>query len=301
MTAPDRFMYGAVDLSQVKTQAEARDTPAGEIPALAEITAANLEAAVLHRSTQVPVVVLVGTPRSPDSEQLKADLEALAQQSQRAFLVGYVDADRAPEVAQAFGIQGLPTVVAVAAGRPITSFEGGQPFEALKQWTDALVAQVGGQLSGLSSEIEGEAPEQGEMSELDYAIAVAAQGQWEQAEQIFAALAQGGAQGGVKGTQSAQPQKAQGSQASRAAAYRDLIARVRAASEKEGQEQDALARADQKALAGHAEEAFDLLLSLLSTERKEEAKARLLELFGLFEPADGAVAAARTRLASALF
>ncbi|MDK8451253.1 tetratricopeptide repeat protein [Corynebacterium mastitidis] len=282
MTAPDRFMYGAVDLSQVKASAEERDTPAGQIPALTEVTAANLESAVLRRSTHVPVVVLVGTARSPESEQLKADLEALATESRRGFLVGYVDADRAPEVAQVFGVQALPTVVAVAAGRPVTSFEGGQPLEALRQWTDALVAQVGGQLAGLDEEPgDAEAAEAAggtenpeEPSELDYAIALAARGQVEQAEQLFAALA---------------PQEP------RAAAYLDLLARLREEPE------EPLRAADEAMLAGRSEEAFDHLLGLLPTERRDAARTRLLELFRLREAADPEVAAARTRLASALF
>lgn len=276
MTAPDRFMYGAVDLSQVTASAEARDTPAGQIPALTEVTAANLESAVLRRSTQVPVVVLVGTARSPESERLKADLEALATESRRGFLVGYVDADRAREVAQVFGVQALPTVVAVAAGRPVTSFEGGQPLEALRQWTDALVAQVGGQLAGLGEEPEDadatENPEQ--PSELDYVIALAARGQADQAEQLFTALA---------------PQEP------RAAAYLDLLARLREEPE------DPLRAADEAMLAGRAEEAFDHLLGLLPTEHRDAARTRLLELFRLRDAADPEVASARTRLASALF
>ncbi|MEJ4099850.1 tetratricopeptide repeat protein [Corynebacterium mastitidis] len=282
MTAPDRFMYGAVDLSQVTASAEARDTPAGQIPALTEVTAANLESAVLRRSTQVPVVVLVGTARSPESERLKADLEALSTESRRGFLVGYVDADRAPEVAQVFGVQALPTVVAVAAGRPVTSFEGGQPLEALRQWTDALVAQVGGQLAGLGEEpgdaeaLEArEATENPEQpSELDYAIALAARGQADQAEQLFTALA---------------PQEP------RAAAYLDLLARLRE------EQEDPLRAADEAMLAGRAEEAFDHLLGLLPTEHRDAARTRLLELFRLRDAADPEVASARTRLASALF
>ncbi|MGV0436429.1 tetratricopeptide repeat protein [Corynebacterium mastitidis] len=241
MTAPDRFMYGAVDLSQVKASAEERDTPAGQIPALTEVTAANLESAVLRRSTHVPVVVLVGTARSPESEQLKADLEALATESRRGFLVGYVDADRAPEVAQV----------------------GGQLAGLDEEPGDAEAAEAAGGT---------ENPE--EPSELDYAIALAARGQVEQAEQLFAALA---------------PQEP------RAAAYLDLLARLREEPE------DPLRAADEAMLAGRSEEAFDHLLGLLPTERRDAARTRLLELFRLREAADPEVAAARTRLASALF
>lgn len=65
--------------------------------------------------------------------------------------------------------------------------------------------------------------------------------------------------------------------------------------------EDPLRAADEAMLAGRAEEAFDHLLGLLPTERRDAARTRLLELFRLREAADPEVAAARTRLASALF
>ena len=63
-----------------------------------------------------------------------------------------MDADATPQVAQAFGVKNLPTVVALGAGQPLTNFEGAQPLDALKQWVDALVQNVGPQLKGLQSD-----------------------------------------------------------------------------------------------------------------------------------------------------
>ncbi|MBC3186213.1 tetratricopeptide repeat protein [Corynebacterium sp. zg-331] len=279
-------MYGAVDLGRVKEAAQAKEASGAGIPALTEVTAANLEEAVLQRSTQVPVVVLVGTGRSPESEDLKADLAALAEESRRAFLVGYVDADRAPEVAQVFGVQVLPTVVAVAAGRPVTSFEGGQPRQALQQWTDALVTQVGGQLTGLAEGGGDDAPEASdEHTEFEVAVDLAARGHDAQAGEIFERLAQE-------------------EQNDRAAAYLALFRRLaanRAAWETSEGDEATVALADEHAWAGRLGEAFDLVLGLVSTGDKERGRKRLLELLRLCDPADPVVTAARTRLASALF
>ncbi|QYH19866.1 tetratricopeptide repeat protein [Corynebacterium aquatimens] len=57
--------------------------------------------------------------------------------------------------------------------------------------------------------------------------------------------------------------------------------------------------ADVEVLSGDPEGAFARLLPLVKAE--PAAKARLLELFTLFEPGDTRVKAARTQLASALF
>ena len=126
------------------------------------MTEANFDQDVVRRSTEVPVVVLIGTARSTQSEQLKTDLADLATQGNLSFLVAYVDADATPQVAQAFGVKNLPTVVALGAGQPLTNFEGAQPKEALKQWVDTLVQNVGPQLKGLQGNEASEQPQEEE-------------------------------------------------------------------------------------------------------------------------------------------
>src|SRR5690625_6522070 len=44
------------------------------------------------------------------------------------------------------------SVVAIGAGQPLTNFEGAQPKEALQQWVDALVEQIGLKLKGLDAQ-----------------------------------------------------------------------------------------------------------------------------------------------------
>ena len=73
-------MAGAVDLSALKQRTASPsegDGGAGK-PSGVEITEANIEAEVLVRSSQLPVVVLLWSPRSEASAQLGDVLAQLA-------------------------------------------------------------------------------------------------------------------------------------------------------------------------------------------------------------------------------
>ena len=76
-------MAGAVDLSALKQRAAAASEgsppgPASGKPNAVEITEANFEAEVLARSNEVPVVVVLWSPRSDASIQLADTLAGLA-------------------------------------------------------------------------------------------------------------------------------------------------------------------------------------------------------------------------------
>lgn len=319
MTTPDRFSAGALDLSQLKARAEARNqAPAqgqaameqsaqpGTVAPVITVTQDNLEADVLRRSIEIPVVVLVGSARSEDSEQLRKDLETLSRQANLSFVFGYVDADAVPDIAQMMGVSGLPTVLALAAGRPVTNFQGGQPMEALQQWTASLVEAVGSQLQGLPEGTvmadETPAPEPQEppsdprfdaateaLNSGDFAAAISAY------DDILAA----------------EPKNAEAKQARDTAR---LLARLNeneaagdpvAAADAAPEDLDkAYAAADQEVAAGNPEAAFTRLIDQLTRtggEEKTAVRDRLVELFSMFEAADPRVLDARRRMASALY
>lgn len=159
-TPPSRFVSGAVDLGAVKAQADQRakaeeQAASGQaVATTATVTMESFEADLVVRSTQAPVITLLGSARAESSEQLRKDLEELAaaQASQPEgvqWLLRYVDVDATPEIAQAFRAQAIPTVIALAAGRPLTQFEGAQPREQLEQFVAAVVNAVDGKLAGL--------------------------------------------------------------------------------------------------------------------------------------------------------
>ena len=287
MTGP-QYQAGAVDLSALKQTAEPAASEGGAFEPVITATEANIENDVLRASAKVPVIVHVGTQRSPDSVSLKAALEDLAR-GQRAFRVAYVDADATPAVAQMFGVRVLPTVVAIAAGRPVTSFEGNQPDGQLRQWVDALVSNVGSQLQGLGEEA-GEQPAHD--PRLDAAPEALNRNDFDTATKLYDELL------------ADDPKNADIKQArATIGVLRRLATRgndpVAEADADAGDVDKQLAAADAEVAAGAPKKAFARLLPLVKAH--PEAKERLLELFGLFEASDPRVIEARTKLASALF
>ena len=277
MTNP-QFTGGAIDLGAL---AERNDEAQAGFEPFITVTEANVEKGVFERSMQIPVVLLIGTPRSPDSESLKAQFKKLSA-GQRAFMVGYVDADSTPQVAQAMGVRVLPTVVALAGGRPVANFEGNQPADELEQWVGALVSQVGPQLQGL---VDDNAPEQEDADpRLDRATEALNAGDFDAATAIYDEIL------------ADDPTNADIKQAKATVA---VLKRVQGQGEPEDGVEKLLWLADKEFVAGDPEAAFDRLLEHVKAEPR--AKERLLELLTLLEPGDPRVIAARTRLASALF
>ncbi|MDK7883741.1 tetratricopeptide repeat protein [Corynebacterium striatum] len=295
MTGP--YVGGALDLGALKKAEAPNDAPAG-IAAFFEVTEENFEAELIRRSAEVPVIALIGSPRSPASEQLKADLKSLAEAGNLSFIVGYINADVVPQVAQVFGVQNLPTTVAIAAGQPVTNFEGAQPKDALEQWTGTLVEKLGPQLRGLSG---GEAQEESEAPDSRLHVAEEAMNRGD----FDAAIAQ------YDEILASEPDNVEIKQARNTTV---LLKRLDPANRSEdpvaaadAEPQDVakqLDAADAEVVAGTPEKAFDRLIEGMKRtagDEKQTLKDRLLELFGLFESSDPRVLKARTQLASALY
>ena len=305
-SANNAYVGGALDLSQVKARAEARQkaqespqTTAGGIQPFFTVTEANFDQDVVRRSTEVPVIVLIGTARSTQSEQLKTDLQGLAAQGNRSFLVAYVDADATPQVAQAFGVKNLPTVVALGAGQPLTNFEGAQPLDALKQWVDALVQNVGPQLKGLQSDAgEPQTQEEEEDPRLQEAEGFLNAGDFDGALKVYNSILEAEPENVIK---QARDTTVLLKRLDPANQTEDPIA---AAEGDKGDVDKQMRAADAEVVAGAPEKAFDRLIETMKAtagDEKARVRERLLELFGLFEGNDPRVMEARTKLASALY
>ena len=98
---------------------------------------------------QVPVIVLIGAAGAADSVRLRQELSAMAQQAGLEWILAWVDADTHPQLAQAFGVQALPTVTAVAMGSPIGMFVGEKTRDWLDQWIAQVLQATAGRLTGL--------------------------------------------------------------------------------------------------------------------------------------------------------
>lgn len=294
-------MSGAVDLSALKQRAQepASGEPSAGGEWTVEVTEANLESEVLAQSNRVPVIVLLGSPRSEASAALAATLGDLVAEDRGTWALARVNVDTNPQIAQVFGVQAVPTVVAVAAGRPLTSFTGPQPADQLRRWLDSILDAVAGKLPDAPVSDDEDTEEA-----VDPALAAARDaldsGDFEAARTAYQGLLDGGATGAVA--------------AEATAAVRQIAFLIRAT----GQPQDAvltanaapgdidagLAAADVEVLSQQPDSAFDRLVALVrgtSDDDRAKVRARLLELFELFDPADPAVIAGRRKLANALF
>lgn len=100
---------------------------------------ATFQQDVMQRSQDAPVVLDFWAPWCQPCQQLAPILEKLATELAGKFLLAKVNTDEEPQIAQAFGIQSLPTVVAFANGQPVDQFVGMLSEEQIRQWLQPLL------------------------------------------------------------------------------------------------------------------------------------------------------------------
>ena len=280
--------HGAIDLSArgAAPAPEESAAPAGEglhIPLITSTDEAGFQD-VMSTSQAVPVILVMWSSRSLESKPTLAMLEDVTREHAGAFQLVEVDIGKAPQIAQAFQIQAVPTVVALVGGRPVPLFQGSagkdqvvpvvsQILEAAAQMGITARIAVAAEDTVAPIPPEHEAPLAAEEEgRLDEAIAL-----WERVVELNP----------------------------RDEDAKSHLSRVRFAARAYGDHDasDPAARADALFAAGDAQAAFDVLLELLAaTTDAEERDALRLRLLDLFRVAGSSpeVSKARTRLAMLL-
>ncbi|MFT4512433.1 MAG: putative thioredoxin [Planctomycetota bacterium] len=90
------------------------------------ITVASFQQDVVERSMQTPVLLDFWADCEP-CKQLSPVLEKLATDYHGGFVLGRVETHAEQELAEAFGVQGVPFCVLVQQGRPADGFQGVLP------------------------------------------------------------------------------------------------------------------------------------------------------------------------------
>lgn len=106
-----------------------------------DVTIKNFEESVIMGSSRLPVLVDFWSATCQPCKTLTPLLEKLAEEYAGAFLLAKVDVDHNPEIAQAFRIQSVPTVVLLANGQPVDAFTGVKSDAELREF---LTKYVGG-------------------------------------------------------------------------------------------------------------------------------------------------------------
>lgn len=298
-------LAGAVDLSALKERASQKAAPQqGTEPGAAgrrsviDVTEQTFESDVLERSSRVLVIVELSASWAEPSQQLSAVLERLAGRANGKWVLARVDVDANPRIAQAFGVQSIPTVVAIAGGQPLHAFAGAQSEAQIQQWLGELLKAVEGKLPGEPVQ-DGE--EQSAEPPRDPRI-VAAEDALQEGD--FAA-----AEAAYEAILSEEPKNAE---AKAGATHARFYARVQDLTPEAVAVADAnpldlaaqLAAADFEVFSRQEEQAFTRLINLVKTtagDDRARAREHLLELLDLYDPADPKVLNARRNLAAALY
>ena len=99
-----------------------------------DATVANFEADVLQASLVAPVLVDFWAEWCGPCKTLGPILEKLAADYNGAFRLAKVDVDKERELAAAFQIKSIPTVILVKDGQPVDGFPGALPEGQLREF-----------------------------------------------------------------------------------------------------------------------------------------------------------------------
>jgi putative thioredoxin len=278
----------AFDLSSLK-KPTADQLPTVGIP----VTQENLVSDFVSKSKEKVVVLLAWSTRSAQSKEILETLGKLMAADKDAWILGTVDVDSQPQVAQALQIKSVPVAIAIIAEQLLPLFESVPPADQVRLVINKLLelaAQKGvGSTPDGPTEIAMEAEEEAAyaaMEKGDYKAAKISYEAWlkrKPNEQVaIVGLAQVNLMLRIEGL--------------------DPVLTLKNAKDDDLNSQ--LMCADIQVASGDLSGAFDRLLKVIKLKKDGEAdkaKAHLIALFNLVDPTDPRLVKARSELASVLF
>lgn len=276
------------DLSTLKKS----DLPESPMPGVA-VTQENLVSDFVSKSKEQVVVLLCWSPRSAQSKEILDILGKLESADKGAWLLGTVDVDSQPQVAQALQVKAVPIAIAIVAEQLLPLFESVPPIDQVRLVINKLLELASQKGVGQGPEVLAEIPLEPE----------------EQA--AYAALEKSDFKAAKIAYESWLKRKPNEKVAVIGLAQVDLMLRVEGLdpeltlkSAKSDDLTSQLMCADIEIATGNNEAAFTRLLNVIrsfSSDEKEKAKLHLIQLFNLVNPSDPSLLKARNELASLLF
>ncbi|TLP75328.1 tetratricopeptide repeat protein [Nesterenkonia sphaerica] len=305
-SANDRSVnaHGAVDLSGL-AQSAGQDGRAGapqqgQDSWVVAVAPQQLQR-IVQLSAQVPALVLIHGSDAI-SEQFVSTLARAVDSHQGRIVMATIDAAAAPEVAEQAGK--LPVVTAFLSGQPIGEFDSSAPVDQLPQVVTQIL-QLATQ-NGVTGTVPAQSQRGGEEPEAEPELPPLHR-------QAHEALERGDHEAAAAAFAEALKQKPDDAEAKLGLAQVRLMQRTQQmdaaavrqrAAEHADDVQAQTDVADIDVLGGHVEDAFLRLIRFIQThpgEDRETARKHLVELFSIVGDTDPRVAAARKKLAAALF
>ena len=276
------------DLSTLK------NPPIDTTPAFGKVvTQENLVAEFVSKSKEKVIILLCWSPRSGQSKEILEILGKLEQADKDAWLLGTVDVDAQPQVAQALQIKSVPVAIAIIAEQLMPLFESVPPADQVRLVINKLLELASQKGVGSAPEGPTEIPMEAEE--------VAA----------FEAMEKGDYKAAQRSYEAWLKRKPNEQVAVIGLAQVNLMLRIEGIDPvltlKNAKDDDLISQlmcADIEIASGNYEAAFDRLLRAVkafSADDRDKVKAHLISLFNLVDPTDPRLIKARSQLASALF
>ena len=278
----------AFDLSTLK-KPTADQLPTVGIP----VTQENLVSEFVANSKEQVVVLLAWSARSTQSKEILETLGRLEKADNGSWLLGTVDVDSQPQVAQALQIKSVPVAIAIIAEQLLPLFESAPPADQVRLVINKLLELasqkgVGAPPVGVT-EIPMEAEEEAAYAALE-------KGDYKAAKLSYEAW--------LKRKPNEQVAVVGLSQVNLMLRIEGLDPVLTLKNAKDDDLTSQLMCADIQVASGDYQAAFDRLLQVIKSmagEDRDKAKNHLISLFNLVDPADPRLIKARAALASALF
>ena len=116
-------------------------------PFVINITMATFQDEVVQKSMETPIVIDFWAPWCNPCKQLAPILEKLAAEYGGKFILAKINTDEESQIAQAFGVQSLPTVFALVQGNPVDQFSGVMSEQQIREWLAPLLPSPAQQLA----------------------------------------------------------------------------------------------------------------------------------------------------------
>lgn len=292
---------GAVDLSNIAQGAQ--NGAAGGASFVFEMTEAEFEATA-NKSAQYPVIVEFYSPRDPNAQAVSDALRDAVNAGAGKYLLARVNVDEQARIAQAMGVQAVPTVVALIAGQLAPLFQGTKSAEEIRAVVDQVgQAAVANGITGRAEPVGGAPAAEGDDEakpanpRFDAADAALEAGDYAKAVEEFDKL--------LKETPGDAEVVAGRAQAALLQRSLDFdVAAIQARAGDSGDLEAQLDAADLDVIQGDYEQALTRLLDFIAgadDEDKERARVRILDLFEVVGRTDPVVLKARRRLSTVLF